>query len=115
MTPGHSATRGEAHRTGWTPDGHELVFQKPNQKAMDSRKKLWGIRAEGAAFAVFVLIESGAFTSSLRDRFTAAGPFCQPLCFHSVLVESPKIPLGLDLYMPVPESNPLERPDPQNQ
>jgi len=29
------------------------------------------------------------------------------LCLHSALAESPKIPLGLDLYMPVPESNPL--------
>jgi cytochrome c peroxidase len=44
--------------------------------------------------------------SSRRSLLTAA--LLAILFIQSALAESPKIPLGLDLYMPVPASNPLQ-------
>ena len=55
------------------------------------------------AVSVFKLMKEPPLTRrSLLSAILLAA-----LCIHSGLAESPKVPLGLDLYMPVPESNPL--------
>src|SRR6266852_6162747 len=55
------------------------------------------------AVSVFKLITEPA--AARRSLLTVV--LLAALCVHNTHAEAPKVPLGLDLYMPVPESNPL--------